>query len=140
MQSFSHSLQFSLKITTLSRLVEKILNLSNLNIVSFELTIHYMKFKDNSTSSHPSTNNPGFPTIKITQNPKIIKIEPKWFVSPGGYPSPLGSSNRKPKLVHKSRVAWQSGVYRQAVLLQEPNFNPKIMSHLATNQHPSGGS
>jgi len=64
---------------------------------------------------------------------------PIWLASPGGYSSPPDRSNKNPELVHQSRVAWQSGVYRQAVSLQEPKINIKMMSHLAAIHHSPGG-
>jgi len=41
-----------------------------------------------------------FPDQTHSITPKIVKIEPKWFVSPGRNSSSSSSSNRNPKLVH----------------------------------------
>jgi len=97
-----------LKITTLFRLSAKPSKFPNLNTVSFELTIHNMKFEDNSTWNRTQMNNPGFPRSKSPQNPKIIQIKPKWLMPPGRYSSLPGNSS-------KNSENWVAGLCRLTV-------------------------
>jgi len=88
LHSFNYSLQlFSLKIIVLRCSDTNIPQTLQHNTVSFDLTIHHMEFKDNSTSNLPPRETQVFPLSKPPQNPDIIKSKPKrvnvawWFDS-----------------------------------------------------------
>jgi len=68
-------LQFPFKILGQIGLIAKIPILSNLNTVPFKLFIHYIKFKVNSTSNHPSTITIGFSSNQHhPRTPKSSKL------------------------------------------------------------------
>jgi len=99
----------------------KIHILSNLNIVPFKLFTHFMKFKVNSTSNHPSTITISFSSnLRNPKNPKIIKIESTRPASPGGCSSPPSSSSRSQNLSCTHTSPGGTGHHRQAVHPMNP--------------------